>query len=193
MSREVVFDIETQNTFADIGGYIPKRLKISIIGVYFYQTDEYVAYHVDELHKLWSQLEHCERMIGFNSKHFDIPVMNNYYPGDLMQIPQLDILEVVEQSLGHRIKLDAIAEATLGYGKSGTGLQAVEYWRQGQIEELKEYCLQDVKVTKEVYEYGLKHQALAYPDFGGERRGIKVDFSRKETNQPAAINLTMPF
>ena len=193
MSKEIVFDIETQNTFADIGGYKPTLLKISLIGVYFYETDTYECFLVDELHKLWPRLEQTDRLIGYNSEHFDIPVMNNYYPGDLAVLPHLDIMEIVEQSLGHRLKLDSIAEATLGYGKSGTGLQAVEYWKQGQIEELKEYCLQDVKVTKEVYEYGLKHGALAYPDFGGERKGIKVDFTRTKVEEPASINLTMPF
>ena len=193
MSKEIVFDIETQNTFADIGGYKPKLLKISLIGLYFYETDTYEAFLVDELHRLWPRLEQTDRLIGYNSKHFDIPVMNNYYPGDLGVLPHLDLMEVLQQALGHRIKLDSVAEATLGYGKTGTGLQAVEYWRKGQIEELKDYCIQDVKVTKEVYEYGLKHGALAYPDFGGERKGVKVDFSRQEADKDSTINLTMPF
>ncbi|MBU0531659.1 MAG: ribonuclease H-like domain-containing protein [Candidatus Uhrbacteria bacterium] len=193
MSKEIVFDIETQNTFDDIGGYKPNLLKISLIGVYFYETDQYEAFMWDELHKLWPLLEHTDRLIGFNSKHFDIPVMNNYYAGDLSVLPHLDIMEEVVKSLGHRIKLDAIASSTLGYGKSGTGLQAVQYWREGKIEELKDYCLQDVKVTKEVYEYGLRHGALAYDDFSGERKGIKVDFSKKEAEAGASINLTMPF
>lgn len=193
MSKEIVFDIETQNSFADVGGYNLKELKISVIGVYFYETETYEAFAVDELNMLWPRLEHTDRLIGFNSKHFDIPVMNNYYTGDLSILPHLDIMEEVVKALGHRLKLDSIAEATLGYGKSGTGLQAVEYWKQGQLQELKDYCLQDVKVTKEVYEYGLKHGAIAYPDFGGERQGIPVDFSKKQNETNNKINLTMPF
>ena len=193
MSKEIVFDIETQNSFADVGGYNIKALKISVIGVYFYETDTYEAFAVDELNKLWPRLEQTDRLIGFNSKHFDIPVMNNYYPGDLSVLPHLDIMEEVVKTLGHRLKLESIAQATLGYGKSGSGLMAVEYWKQGQMDELKDYCLQDVKVTKEVYEYGLKHGALAYPDFGGDRKGIKVDFHQLPAKEPASINLTMPF
>ncbi len=193
MSKEVVFDIETQNTFDDVGGYKPNLLKISLIGVYFYETDEYTAFLEDELHKLWPRLEHADRIIGYNSKHFDVPVMNQYYPGDLSKLPHLDIMEKVEQSLGHRLKLDVIAASTLGYGKTGTGLQAVEYWKQGKIEELKDYCLQDVKVTKEIYEYGIKHGALAYEDYNGERKGIKIDFALTEEDGGEDINLTMPF
>ncbi len=193
MSKEIVFDIETQNSFADVGGYNLDKLKISVIGVYFYETESYEAFTVDELNQLWPRLEHTDRLIGYNSKHFDVPVMNNYYAGDLSILPHLDIMEEVVKALGHRLKLDSVAEATLGYGKSGTGLQAVEYWKQGQIQELKDYCLQDVKVTKEVYEYGLKHGAIAYPDFGGERRGIPVDFSKKQNETNNKINLTMPF
>jgi len=193
MSKEIVFDIETQNTFAEVGGYNTKALKISVIGVYFYETETYQAFAVDELNKLWPRLEQTDRLIGFNSKHFDIPVMNNYYPGDLSVLPHLDIMEEVVKTLGHRLKLESIAQATLGYGKSGSGLMAVEYWKKGQMDELKDYCLQDVKVTKEVYEYGLKHGALAYPDFGGDRKGIKVDFHQLPVEEPASINLTMPF
>lgn len=193
MSKEIVFDIETQNTFADVGGYNPKELKISLIGVYFYETDTYESFLVDELHKLWPRLEHADRIIGYNSKHFDIPVMNNYYPGDLNQLPHLDLMEEVVNSLGHRMKLDDIAAATIGEGKSGNGLQAVEFWKNGQIDELRDYCIQDVKVTKEVYEYGQKHGALAYLDMKGERKGIPVDFAKKEETEEAKINLTMPF
>ncbi len=193
MSKEIVFDIETKNTFEDVGGYKPAELEISLIGVYFYETDEYTTFLEDELCKLWPRLEHSDRIIGYNIKHFDIPVMNRYYPGDLMRLPMLDIMEEVVRSLGHRIKLDSIAASTLGYGKTGTGLQAVEYWKQGKIDELRDYCLQDVKVTKEVYEYGLKHGAVAYDDFSGERRGIPVDFTKKVGQEGAKINLTMPF
>ena len=79
--------------------------------------------------------------------------MNVYYAGDFQTFPSLDLLEVIAQSLGFRVKLDDVAQATLGYGKSGHGLQAVEWWKQGD-QKIKDYCLQDVKVTKEVYEFG---------------------------------------
>jgi len=192
MSKEVVLDIETQNTFAEVGSYDPTKLLISIVGVYFYETDEFIAYEEHELKDLWSRLEHCERIIGYNSKGFDVPIMNNYYAGDLFQIPQLDMLEEIHKSLGFRLKLDDVAASSIGIRKSGHGLQAVEWWKQGEIQKIKNYCLDDVKVTRELYEYGKKYRALAFEDRLGQRKGIPVDFTWKN-DAPSAINLTMGF
>ena len=192
MKNEIVFDIETQNTFMDVGGYNHSLLKVSLVGVYFYATEEYKCFLEKDLPSLWGYFEQADRLIGYNNKKFDLPVLNNYYAGDLSRLPTLDILEVIEKSLGFRLKLDDVAVSTLGYGKSGSGLQAVEFFRQGKIEELKAYCLQDVKVTKEIYEYGLMHKALAYTDMLGQRQGIPVDFTAPEELQNASINLTMP-
>lgn len=191
MSREVVLDIETQNTFQEVGAYDHTKLVISVIGVYFYETDEYRCYEEHELSQLWPRLERAERIIGYNTKGFDYLVMNNYYAGDFMKFPSLDILEEINKALGFRLKLDDVAAASVGHRKSGHGLQAVEWWRQGEKEKVKNYCLDDVRVTKEVYEYGLKHRALAFEDRGGQRKGIPVDFTPKTA--PASINLTMPF
>ncbi len=191
MSKEIVLDIETENTFQEVGAYDHTKLTISVIGVYFYETDEYRAYEQHEFFELWPRLERCDRIIGYNSKSFDIPIMHNYYTGDLMCIPHLDILEQIEKSLGFRLKLDDVAQSCLGHGKTGHGLQAVEWWRQGEKEKVKKYCLDDVRVTKEVYEYGLKYKALAYEDRLGGRKGIPVDFAFVPTT--SSLNLTMPF
>ena len=193
MSKEIVLDIETQNTFQEVGGYDHTKLLISVVGVYFYETNEYKCYEEHELKELWPLLEHCDRIIGYNSIHFDMPVMNNYYPGDLLKLPQLDILKEIEKALGFRLKLDDVAEASIGHGKTGHGLQAVEWWRKGEKDKVKQYCLDDVRVTKEVYEYGLKYKALAYKDRLGVRKGIPVDFTVKQAVVPSKINLTMPF
>lgn len=190
MLNEIVLDIETQNTFADVGGYFPNKLKISLIGVYFYDTDTYETFLEKDLPKLWPRLERADRIIGFNQKSFDNPVINTYYAGDVNQIPQLDLLEVIAGSLGFRVKLDSVAQATLGVGKSGHGLQAVEFWREGRLKELADYCLMDVKITKEVYEYGKAHGLIKCADRSGQIMEIPVDFSAKEVL--TAINLTMP-
>ena len=191
MANEIVFDIETQNTFQEIGSRDYRLLKVSLVGVYQSATGEYRSFLEDELPKLWPILEQADRIIGYNSKGFDIPVLMNYYPGDLKKIPSLDLLEIIEQRLGFRVKLDDVAHATVGVGKSGHGLQAVEFWRKGEIEKLRDYCLQDVKVTKEVYEHGLKEGYVKFVDKLGRRTDIPVDFSLRE--QRSALNLTMGF
>lgn len=192
MTNEIVLDIETSNTFQDVGGYHHDKLDISVIGCYFYDTDEYKCFEQHEFPELWKRLEQTDRIIGYNTIGFDLPVMNRYYAGDFLKFSNLDLLAEVQKALGFRLKLDDVAAACLGYGKTGHGLQAVEWWKQGEKEKVKKYCLDDVRVTKEVYEYGLKYKALAYQDRGGERKGIPVDFELKKT-EDVKINLTMPF
>jgi DEAD/DEAH box helicase domain-containing protein len=140
-------------------------LKISVCGVYFYETDKYVTYEEHELGKLGPLLQTADQIIGFNIKGFDFEVLQPYLNFDIFEIPYLDILVEVEKAIGHRVSLETIAQATLGSGKSGTGLQAILYWRSGRMEELKKYCLDDVRVTKQIYEYGKKNGKLLYSDY----------------------------
>ncbi|MBI5370119.1 ribonuclease H-like domain-containing protein [Candidatus Uhrbacteria bacterium] len=185
-SGEIVFDIETQSAaLSDL-----RALRMSVIGCYFYDTDSFEVFEENELPQLWRRFEHASRLIGYNSKGFDLPVMNNYYSGDFLKFNNLDILEEIHKALGFRLKLDDVAGATIGAHKSGHGLQAVEWWKQGEINKIKEYCLQDVKITRDVYEYGLKYGALAYEDRLSGRKAIPVNF-RKTEPVPMKINLTM--
>ena len=192
MSNEVVLDIETQNTFQDVGTAMHKGLKISVVGCYFYEQDEFVCYEEHELPKLFQRLEQSGRIIGYNTKGFDYPVMNNYYAGDVARLASLDLLEEIHHALGFRIKLDDVAKATLGIGKSGHGLQAVEWWKQGEVQKIKDYCLQDVKVTKEVYEFGKLYKIVRYLDRLGTYHDIPVNFDEVLKGAPT-INLTMGF
>jgi len=190
--REVVLDIETSNTFQDVGGYHPEKLDVSVVVAYFYESDTYEHFLREDLHDLFKKLECCDRIIGYNSIGFDIPVLNRYYAGDLMQIPQLDMLAKIHQSLGYRIKLDDVAGATIGTNKSAHGLLAVQWWKEGKVREVIDYCRQDVKVTKEVYEFGKEKGYVLFDDRLGERRMVEVDFSIPE-REKAALNLTLGF
>jgi len=192
--RKVVFDIETANVFADVGGINDStRLDISIVGAYDSATDSYASYSVDELPKLWPIIERADMLIGFNSDHFDIPLLNKYYPGDLTQIKSLDLLVEVRRILGRRLRLDTIAEATLGINKTGHGLEAVQWWKEGKGDLVRKYCLDDVRITKEVYDYVRKNKELKYKDFG-DIKSIKLDPKDWEKiPEPSALTHTLPF
>ncbi len=190
--KRIVFDIETRNVFEDVGKADPTLLDISIVGIYDYETDEYKCFEVEELPKLWPILEKADQLITFNGDHFDIPLLNKYYHGDLSRIQSLDLLVEVRNSLGRRVGLGNIAEATLGYGKSGHGLQAIEWWKKGDLESIRKYCLQDVKVTKEVYEYALKNGKLRYKD-GDQKKDVIIDTSKWEQVNSAALTMSLPF
>ncbi len=191
MRKEAVFDIETKNTFQDVGAYDPSLLEVSLVGVYFYETDTFEAFLEEDLPSLWPRLERCDRIIGYNSNGFDIPCLQTYYTGDLRRIPSLDLLEEIQKHLGFRIKLDDVAHATLGVGKSGHGLQAVEFWKKGEIDKLKSYCLQDVKVTRDVYEYALEHKEVKFADRSGIVQTISLPIEPVLHAQNPGINLSL--
>lgn len=192
--NEIIFDIETQNTFADVNNDFSK-LKISCVSIYRYETDTYQSFEERELSKLWPLLEKADRIIGYNSEHFDLPVMNNYYLGDLLKFSHLDIMNEVKKNVGFRLKLNDIAQATLdNIEKSAEGLQAIRWWNEGKIDEIKKYCEQDVRVTKEVYDFGRKNKQLFYKSLTGEMLPFRVNFEMgKVTVEKKNINLTLPF
>ncbi|MBT4857414.1 helicase [Candidatus Uhrbacteria bacterium] len=192
MSKAVVLDIETRNTFQDVGGYFPTKLDLSVVCAYFYEDDSWESYTQETLQDLFIRLEQADSIIGYNSIGFDVPILNKYYAGDFLKIPQIDMLEKIRLSLGFRIKLDDVASATIGAKKSAHGLQAVAWWKEGKVQEIIDYCMQDVKVTKEVFEFGVENGFILFDDRGGERKKVDIDFSvpKKESS---GINLTMGF
>lgn len=190
--REVVLDIETRNTFQDVGSYNASLLQVSLVGVYFYETDTFESFMEEDLPKLWPRLERADRIIGYNLISFDYPCLQSYYTGELNRLPTVDLLVEIEKRLGFRIKLDDVAQATLGVGKSGTGLMAVEYWRKGEIDKLREYCLQDVKVTRDVYEHALQNGEVSFLDRQGQKQVIPLPIEPVEVQDVRpAINLSL--
>ncbi len=192
MIRKLVFDIETSNFFHDVGKADPALLDLSIVCVHHSDTDEYTSYTKEELPNLWPLIEKTDMLIGFNSDHFDIPLLDKYYPGELRSIKSLDILKEIKNSIGRRFKLDSLAQATLGEGKSADGIAAVRWWHEGKIDKVRKYCMDDVRITKELYEYALKNQKLIYQEMG-KKVEIPLDTSDWEKAEEASITHTLPF
>lgn len=190
--RYLIFDLETQNIFQDIGSSDPTMLDISVGSFYDSETEKYTTVTHDELHTCWPLIEQADALVGYNSNHFDIPLLNKYYPGDLTQIKSIDILEDIKASLGRRLRLDSIAQATIGAKKSADGLQAVRWWREGKIDEIKKYCEQDVKVTKKIFEYALKNGHVLFKD-GYRKKEIPLDISAWTKKEDASMTHSLPF
>jgi DEAD/DEAH box helicase domain-containing protein len=191
--RVVTFDIETANAFPAFARSDQARMEISVVGVHDSDTGELTSYTQEEFGQLWPILERADMLIGFNSDSFDIPILNRYYPGDLTKIKSLDLLVEVYNVLGRRVRLQSLAEATLGIGKSGNGLEAVEWWQNGEVEKVRNYCMDDVKITRQIYDYALKHGKLKYKEPGGVR-DFKIDTSDWTKGAgPAAMTHTLPF
>ena len=184
----VVLDIETKNPISD--GFDIDKLEPSVVGIWS-SRDDFRAYFENELDELWLLLESADLVVGFNIKHFDMPVLAKFYRGNINSLPVLDLLEDVQKQLGYRLKLDHLVEQNLGQKKIADGLQAIEFYKNGEIEKLKKYCLDDVRLTKELYEHGLAHGKLKYIDrYRGESE-LAVTWKPLENIEP--VNLTLPF
>ncbi|MEX0895827.1 MAG: ribonuclease H-like domain-containing protein [Patescibacteria group bacterium] len=178
---QVILDVETKKIFDEVGGNFPDRLGVSFVGACVREgssgSGEMLSFFEEDLPKLFPILEKADVLIGFNIDDFDMQTFVPYYKGDIATLPTLDLLERIKKSAGHRIGLDAVAQETLGLGKSGSGLDAVKYYRDGNLRALKEYCLQDVAVTRDVYDFGMQKGLVKFRNKWNRLIECQVDFS----------------
>lgn len=187
MNDKLVFDIETKNSFADVGGRENlKALDISVLGVYSYNEDRFFCFDENELNKFGEMAKNSKLLIGFSSKRFDIPVIEKYFNFKISAVPHFDILEEIEKTLGRRVGLDVLAQANLGTnkGKTAKSMDAILYYKQGDIEKLKNYCLQDVKITKELFELIKVQGYLWIPEYNiPQMTKLPIQYKEDITNQ----------
>lgn len=194
MYTEVIFDLETQKFFDEIQGTDPADLGVSVLSMYVRTLDEkfneikgppdgeagkMISFFESELTSSWDYFKNATRIIGFNSKHFDVPALKPYLPLELTKIPHLDILEHVKEINGRRVSLNAIVKETLGDQKADDPVNAILYWQRRDKESLKKlkfYCEEDVRLTKEIYDYGRKYMQLRFKDYWNTVKTIDVDF-----------------
>ncbi|MCD4750943.1 MAG: ribonuclease H-like domain-containing protein [Thermoanaerobaculales bacterium] len=175
--RVVVFDLETQRSFDEVGGRTQMhRLGVSVGVAYRYDTDEYLVVNEETLDQLIDLLFQAELVVGYNIKGFDYEVLRGYSDLDFGGLPTHDLMFDLEKRLGFRPKLESVASATLGTGKSADGLQALEWWRQGEIDKIAQYCREDVRITKELYDFGKRNRCVLVSRFGGNPRQVEVDW-----------------
>ena len=182
MKRHIVLDIETKNLFSDVGGKENlTKLSLSVAGVFSYADATFLTFTESEMLQFQNLLGKTDLIIGFNIDHFDLPVLRKYLSIDLNKIPTLDIMNEVVGTMGHRVSLDDLVSNTLGKRKSANGILAVQYWREGRIDELKKYCLDDVRLTRDLYEHGLKNGEIKFTARDANLpyvKAIKVDWSK---------------
>ncbi|OGJ21858.1 MAG: hypothetical protein A2804_01310 [Candidatus Pacebacteria bacterium RIFCSPHIGHO2_01_FULL_46_10] len=177
----VFLDVETQKSFDQVGGNFPDRLGISYVGICVRNGSsgkgEMQGFFEQDLPKLWPILEHADVIVGFNIITFDFEALRPYYTGNIREWPALDLLDRVKDSTGHRVSLDSIATQTLGVQKSGSGLDALEYYAKKQFDKLSMYCLKDVEITRDVYDYGASKGNIKFLNKWNRLIEAKIDFS----------------
>jgi DEAD/DEAH box helicase domain-containing protein len=159
----VYFDLETQKSALEVGGWGNARaMRISLAVTYSTLRDGYRVYLEKDTDELVKELLRADLVVGFNHVEFDYEVLHAYTAFDLRQAPALDLLHPLRDHLGHRIGLDAIADATLGLGKTGDGMDALKWFKEGRMLDIAEYCCYDVKLTKLVHEFGRDNGQVFY-------------------------------
>lgn len=172
----VYFDLETQRSANDVGGWNHKdRMGMSVGVTYSTGLGTYRIFAEHEAEDLIEQLKGADLVVGYNHIYFDYAVLQAYSVFDIhSQTRNLDLMISIEESCGIRPKLDSVAEASIGAGKTAEGLQAIKWWREGKMKEIAEYCAYDVKVTRYVHEYGVANKMVKFRDKADRNVSVKV-------------------
>src|SRR3989304_3488885 len=187
----VFFGLETKSSFREFDD--PKRLEVSVAALYDYRDHQKKIFEEKELNKLFPILESASYVVGYNVANFYIAVLQAYYPGKVSVFTPFDILDDIKSKIGRRISLNEVVGATLEKKKSGHGLQAINLYKEGKIDELKQYCMDDVMLTKELFEYGIKNGEIFYLTPNG-KLSIPVDWKKYlEEEGNSDVPLTLPF
>jgi DEAD/DEAH box helicase domain-containing protein len=174
----VYFDLETQKSAEEVGGWDKiSRMGMSVGVTYSRARGDYRIYSEKQVGDLVAELQRADLVVGFNIVRFDYEVLHGYTTMDLTQLPTLDMLVEIMNTLNHRLSLDSIANATFGLEKTAEGLQAIEWFKQGKLYEIAEYCCYDVKLTKLVHEYGRDHRQLHYKNRFGKKLTVPVKWT----------------
>jgi hypothetical protein len=175
----VYFDLETQRTANDAGGWTRKcDMRMSIGVIFSTAAGGYEIFSEARVGKLIDRLRRADLVVGFNLLNFDYRVLMGYTILDLCaELPTADLMLDVERRLGHRLGLDCIANATFGIQKTAAGLDAIRWWREGRLLEIAEYCCFDVKLTRLVHEHGCRHKELFFHDRFAQRQRLAIDWA----------------
>jgi DEAD/DEAH box helicase domain-containing protein len=175
MENVLVLDLETQYVASEVGGWGHIRDMQLAVGVtYSPAEDTYRTYLEEDAELLVADLRKADQVIGYNLLRFDYEVLRRYTTDPLADLPTVDMLDVIHRRLGFRLKLDDVAAATLGEGKSADGLQAVRWFREGQVDKVIDYCRRDVEVTWRVYDFGRQKGYVQYRDRSWRVRRVPV-------------------
>ena len=174
-----VFDVETQKSAQEVGGWHRADLmRISVAVLYESEGHQFTTFTEDAIEELIKRLFALDLVVGFNNKRFDDKVLSAYTKQDLSLLPSFDILEAITAQLGYRLSLDRLAEKTLMVKKDGDGLDALRWFKQGEMKKLAEYCRKDVEITRDLFLFGLRQQHLLFQNKAGQEVRLPVDFAR---------------
>ena len=179
--RILAFDLETQRSADEVGGWGNVHLMgLSLGVVQDLSNGEFRTYREENVEELIEELFSADLVVGFNCVRFDFGVLSGYTGRDFSRIPVVDLLVLVHQASGLRCSLDALAEANLNQGKSGTGLDALRFYNESRWDELEKYCRRDVEITADIFYIILHEKRLNAPMRDAQMESIRVELQLDE-------------
>jgi DEAD/DEAH box helicase domain-containing protein len=175
--RVLVFDLETQCSAEDVGGWGHiDKMGLALGVVYDMRREAYRTYYEADVEKLLLDLVMADLVVGFNIDRFDLRVLGAYSEWDLSRIRTLDMLSVIHKQLGFRLSLGHLSEVNMGESKGGDGLQSLAWWKEGRIDLIEQYCRKDVEVTRKLFELGHRQGYLLYRDHSERKVRVPVEW-----------------
>ena len=161
--RLLFLDIETQRSAEEVGGWQNKHLmRVATAVVYDSREGSFSAFGEERVHELIEKLQTADLIVGFNIADFDYHVLKGYSSFRFAELPTFDILQEISKQLGYRLSLNHLAHKTLNMEKSADGLQSLQWFKEGRIEEVIAYCQKDVEITKDLFLFGLANGHLLF-------------------------------
>ena len=183
--RILYFDLETQKSAEDVGGWGNIHdMKLAVGVVWDSCEQEYFSYQENTALQLVEKLQTADLVVGFNVKKFDYGVLQPYAGFDLDEITTFDMLIDINKKLGHRLSLNHLAENTLNAKKSADGLVSLQWYKEGEIDKIIKYCRQDVEITRDLFLYGESHGYVKYCTRSGVVKALKVDWKTPSLISP---------
>ena len=180
-SRIQYFDLETQKSADDVGGWGNiHKMKLAVGVVWDSIDQDYFVYEEKDSKILVEKLRTADLVIGFNVIGFDYTVLQPYSDFDLQEINTFDMLVDVKKLLNFRLSLNHLAQHTLNAKKSADGLISLQWYKEGKIDKIIHYCKQDVEITRDLYLYGEENGYVNYQSRSGNPLQLEVNW--KTTN-----------
>lgn len=168
LKKVMVLDVETRFSADEVGGWQNSPAMGVSVAVLF-DGEKYQHFTQDNLEAMFTLMRQADLIVGFNTLGFDYKVLQPFCTYNLWELPSLDMLKEIKKRLNYLVSLDNLAASTFNRQKSADGLKAIAWWKQGEIEKITEYCTQDVRLTKELYEFAKENGYLLFTNKAGQR------------------------
>jgi len=169
---EIYLDVETQRLADEVqGGWDNIRAFGLSVAVTWDAAHDFREWYEDGAVRLIGELSAFERIVTFNGDRFDLEVLSAYDDVAALRQKSVDVLRDLKRRLGFRVSLQSVAQSTLGRQKTGSGIDAVAWWRSGDPilrRRVADYCRMDVEILRELVVYGRREGFVKVPSRGKE-------------------------